>query len=105
MPILAFGSESISYVVCQHYGIETSPNSFGYLAEYGSRDMSELKASIDTIRKEAHNLITAIDANFAVICKERGIDLTATIPEQATNTPEPNKTARSTARNRHGTTA
>jgi len=68
-------AESIAYVVCQHYGIETSPNSFGYLAEYGSRDMSELKASLDTVRKEANGLITAIDEKFDAICKERGIDL------------------------------
>ena len=78
-------SESISYVVCQHYGMETSPNSFGYLAEYGSRDMSELKASLDTIRKEANSLITAIDDKFQAICQERGIDLTAKEPEKDKN--------------------
>ena len=44
-------AESCAYVIAQHFGIETSPNSFGYLAEYGSQDMSELKASLDTIRK------------------------------------------------------
>ena len=80
-------AESISYVVCQHYGIETSPNSFGYLAEWGSRDMSEFKASLDTIRKEASVLITDIDERFGAICKERGIDLTAKAPEPAA--PEP----------------
>lgn len=74
-------AESISYVVCQHYGIETSPNSFGYLAEWGSRDMSEFKASLDTIRKEAGVLITDIDEHFGAICKERGIDLTAKAPD------------------------
>ena len=76
-------AESVSYVVNQHFGIETSPNSFGYLAEYGSRDMSELKASLDTIRKESNSLINAIDDRFHAICKERGIDLTAKAPEQA----------------------
>ena len=81
-------AESISYVVCQHYGIETSPNSFGYLAEYGSRDMSEIKASLDTIRKEAGSLITAIDERFNAICQKRGIDLTAKEPEKAATTPE-----------------
>ena len=68
-------AESISYVVCQRYGIETSPNSFGYLAEWGSRDLSEFKASLDTIRKEANSLINAIDDRFGAICNERGIDL------------------------------
>ena len=67
-------AESIAYVICQRFGIDTSPNSFGYLAEYGSRDMSELNASLDTIRKEAGSLIIAIEENFTKICKERGID-------------------------------
>jgi len=78
-------AESIAYVVCQHYGIETSPNSFGYLAEHGSQ--AELKASIDTIRREASTLITAIDERFTAICQERGIDLTAKAPEQAATPP------------------
>ena len=75
-------AESCAYVVAQHFGIETSPNSFGYLAEYGSQDMSELKASLDTIRKEANNLINAIDDRFMLICKDRGIDLTTKEPEK-----------------------
>ncbi|MCL2774875.1 MAG: DUF3849 domain-containing protein [Oscillospiraceae bacterium] len=75
-------AESISYVVCQHYGIETSPNSFGYLAEYGSRDMSELKASLDIIRRESNSLINSIDEQFNIICKERNIDLAAKEPEK-----------------------
>jgi hypothetical protein len=75
-------AESCSYVVAQHFGIETSPNSFGYLAEYGSRDMSELKASLDTIRKEANSLINEIDGRFGQICKDRGIELTAKAPEE-----------------------
>ena len=81
-------AESISYVVCQHYGIETSPNSFGYLSEYGSRDMKEILASLSTIRKESASLITAIDEKFNAICKERGIDLAAKEPEQAATPPE-----------------
>ena len=68
-------AESISYVVCQHFGIETSPNSFGYLAEWGSEDMAEFKASLDVIRKESNALITAIDERFEQIRKERDIDL------------------------------
>lgn len=76
-------AESVSYVVCQHFGIETSPNSFGYLAEWGSDDMSEFKASLDTIRKESNALITAIDERFQAICKERGIDLSTKVQEQA----------------------
>ena len=82
-------AESIAYVVCQHYGIETSPNSFGYLAEYGSRDMSELKTSLDIIRKESNSLITAIDDHFNIICKERGIDLTTKEQEDDNIMPDP----------------
>ena len=87
-------AESVAYVVSQHFGVETSPNSFGYLAEYGSRDMSELKASLDTIRKEANRLINSIDDRFTVICKSRGIDLTFSAPEQA----RPEQPAPQTAR-------
>jgi hypothetical protein len=50
--------------------------------------MSELKASLDTIRKEVNSLITAIDNKFDVICKDRGIDLTAKEPEKTTTPPE-----------------
>jgi Domain of unknown function (DUF955). len=80
-------AESISYVVCQHFGIETSPNSFGYLAEWGSNDMSEFKASLDTIRKEASALITDIDERFQAICKDRGIDLSKEPEQTAPETP------------------
>jgi len=80
-------SESVSYVVCQRYGIETSPNSFGYIAEFGSRDMTELKSSLDTIRKEANSLISAIDDRYEIACKERGIDLTVIeLGEEITST-------------------
>jgi len=75
-------AESVSFVTAAHFGIETSPNSFGYLAEYGSRDMSELKASLDTIRKEANSLINDIEYKFMAVCKERGIDLSAKEPEK-----------------------
>jgi len=73
-------AESVSYVVCQKYGIETGDNSFGYLASWSNHDMADFKASLDTIRKEANNIISAIDDRFAAICKERGIDLTAQEP-------------------------
>jgi hypothetical protein len=82
-------AESVSYVVNQHFGIETSPNSFGYLAEYGSREMPELQASLDTIRKEASSLISAIDENFQAIRKDRGIDLTTKPIPQAEQPAEP----------------
>ena len=87
-------AESVSYVVCQKYGIETGDNSFGYLATWSSHDLSEVKASLDTIRNEANSLINAIDDNFKNICKERGIDLTPA--EQAEQTPIATKVAEQT---------
>ena len=76
-------AESVSFAVCQYYGIDTSANSMGYIAGW-SRDKSlpELKASLETITKTVSGLINTIDRHFAEICKERGIDLTAQ-PEQA----------------------
>ena len=76
-------AESVSFAVCQYYGIDTSANSMGYIAGW-SRDKSlpELKASLETITKTVSGLISTIDRHFAEICKERGIDLTAQ-PEQA----------------------
>lgn len=68
-------AESVAFSVCAYYGIETGENSFGYLASWSSgRDLKELKASLETINKTAGCLINDIDKNFAVICKERGID-------------------------------
>ena len=81
-------AESVSYAVCQYFGIETGENSFGYIATWSSgRELPELKASLDTISKTANTLITGIERNFRELCKERGIDLTA--PEQEQGTPEP----------------
>lgn len=77
-------AESVSYAVCQYYGIETSANSFGYLAEWSrGRDNKELTASLDVIRKSASELIEGIDAKFHELAKERGIDLTAEINDSA----------------------
>lgn len=68
-------AESISYAVCQYYGIETGENSFGYIATWSKgKELKELRASLETISKTASELITDIDRHFAEICKERGID-------------------------------
>ncbi len=69
-------AESVSYVVCQHYGIETGANSFGYVANWSkSRELKELSASLDTIHSAASELMTGIDAAFRRLAKERGIVL------------------------------
>lgn len=76
-------AESVSFAVCQYYGIDTSANSLGYIATWSKdKSLPELKASLETITKTVSGLISAIDRHFAEICKERGIDLTAQ-PEQA----------------------
>ena len=76
-------AESISYAVCQYYGIQTGENSFGYIASWSQgKELKELRASLETINKAAGELIADIDRHYKVICKERGIDLTAQ-PEQA----------------------
>jgi antirestriction protein ArdC len=82
-------AESISYAVCQYYGIETGENSFGYIATWSQgKDLKELKASLETINKTASSLITDIDRNCAEVCKERGIDPKA-LPEQEQTPPIP----------------
>lgn len=60
-------AESISYVVCQKYGVETGDNSFGYLASWSNHDIKEVQASLEAIRKEASSLITDIDGQFELI--------------------------------------
>ena len=77
-------AESISYAVCQYFGIQTGENSFGYIASWSKdKELKELRASLETINKTSCELINDIERNYKEICKERGIDLTATPePEQ-----------------------
>ena len=71
-------AESIAYAVCAYYGIETSENSFGYLASWSSdKELKELKSSLEIINKTSSELITSISRNFIEICKEQKIDLSA----------------------------
>jgi len=65
-------AESVSYVVCQHYGIETSANSFGYVASWSSgKELTELKNSLETIRNTAAEIINSIDEHLVEIQKKR----------------------------------
>ena len=77
-------AESISYAVCQYFGIQTGENSFGYIASWSKdKELKELRASLETINKTSCELINDIERNYKEICKERGIDLTAaTEPQQ-----------------------
>ena len=86
-------AESISYTVCQYYGIETGENSFGYIASWSKdKELKELRASLETINKTSAELIDDVDRNFRQICKERGVDLSA---DKETESPaqEPEKEA------------
>ena len=78
-------AESISYAVCQYFGIQTGENSFGYIASWSKgKELKELRASLETINKTSCELINNIERHYKEICKERGIDLTAKQePEQA----------------------
>ena len=78
-------AESISYAVCQYFGIQTGENSFGYIATWSKdKELKELRASLETINKTSCELINNIERHYKEICKERGIDLTAKQkPEQA----------------------
>ena len=94
-------AESISYAVCQYFGIQTGENSFGYIASWShGKELPELRASLETINKAAGELIADIDRHYKEICKERGIDLTAqpeqTAPQQEAAS-EPEVTAQAAA--------
>ena len=65
-------AESIAYTVCQHFGIDTSDYSFGYIAGWSTgRDMRELKSSLDTIRRTASELITGIEGQLQELRRDR----------------------------------
>ena len=65
-------AESVAYAVCQHYGLDTSDYSFGYVAGWSSgKDLKELKASLETIRATAHELISTIDGHLAQLQQQR----------------------------------
>ena len=65
-------AESIAYTVCQHFGIDTSEYSFGYIAGWSSgKDMKELKSSLDTIRRTASELITGIEEQLIELQRDR----------------------------------
>ena len=65
-------AESVAYAVCQHYGLDTSDYSFGYVAGWSSgKDLKELRASLETIRATAHELITAIDGHLSELQQQR----------------------------------
>ena len=68
-------AESVAYTVCQHFGIDTSDYSFGYIAGWSSgKDVNELKQSLETIQKTATELITNIEDRIPKIRKEKQLE-------------------------------
>ena len=77
-------AESIAYTVCQHFGIDTSDYSFGYIAGWSSgKDMKELKSSLDTIRRTASELITGIEGQLQELQRDRALMQEMSINGQA----------------------
>ena len=71
-------AESVAYTVCQHYELDTSDYSFGYVAGWSSgRELSELKSSLETIRSAAAEIINSIDENLAELQKAQDKEQTA----------------------------
>ena len=78
MDTLTFEAESVAYTVCQHYGLDTSDYSFGYVAGWSSgRELSELKSSLETIRSAAAEIINSIDETLAELSKAQDKEQTA----------------------------
>ena len=68
-------AESIAYTVCQHFGIDTSDYSFGYIAGWSSgKEMTELKSSLDTIRRTASEMISGIEVHLQELQKDRVVE-------------------------------
>lgn len=91
-PVREVEAESVAYVVCRHYGLDTSEYSFPYIAGWEGRNPQILKESLNVIREAAENLVTEIDEKFLEIVKEKGyqkreIRTKQTYPERKTQVP------------------
>jgi len=65
-------AESVAFVVCKHFGIETGESSFPYIASWSKdKEMPELKASLSLIQKTSTELITQIEENLIALEKEQ----------------------------------
>lgn len=84
-------AESVAYTVCQHFGIDTSEYSFGYVAGWSSgKELTELKESMDTIKKTASALISGIEDKILELTKDRSKEL----PREASVTASPSEDSR-----------
>ena len=89
-------AESVAYVVCQHYGIDTSDYSFAYVATWSAdKEVPELKASLDTIRRAASELIVKIDEKVQALTAVQDVDkfMEANAEELPFDSPEADQNA------------
>lgn len=69
-------AESIAYTVCQHYGLDTSDYSFGYVAGWSqTKGLDELKSSLSVIHKTAQTIIESVDKKVMEMQKARETDI------------------------------
>ena len=68
-------AESVAFAVCQHFGIDTSDYSFGYVASWSkAKDTPELKASLETIHDTAAEMIKVISEKYLGIEKDKALE-------------------------------
>jgi antirestriction protein ArdC len=80
-------AESVAYTVCQHYGLDTSDYSFGYIAGWsGERELDTLKASLNTIRQEANAIITEVDGHMAELQQSREAEVMQNLKSEVKET-------------------
>ena len=85
-------AESVAYTVCQHYELDTSDYSFGYVAGWSSgRELSELKSSLETIRSTAAEIINSIDEHIAELQKTQEQAQTSEVQEVTQDAPPQEK--------------
>ena len=74
-------AESVAFVVCQHFGLDTSDYSFGYLAGWSNgKGLPELKASLQTIQRTSNDLINRLDQ--LVLKYTNNLDISQSIAEE-----------------------
>ena len=85
-------AESVAYTVCQHYGLDTSDYSFGYIAGWSSgKELAELKGSLETIRSTAAEIINSIDEHIAELQKTQEQAQTSEVQEVTQDAPPQEK--------------
>ena len=68
-------AESVAFAVCQHFGIDTSDYSFGYVASWSkAKDTPELRSSLETIHDTAAEMIKVISEKYLGIEKDKALE-------------------------------